>query len=132
MAAIVAKKLLKDVVRIFRAGPLVLDPESGQMVPGPDTVIWEGPGAHRPAGGPGVVLRLEGQPYRDDGDARYLLFTPLSAAVAELDDLVTVVESEDSAAIGRVWRVLDPGETSTLQVVRATYMRIERTPGGAA
>ncbi|WP_149038074.1 DUF6093 family protein [Kitasatospora sp. MBT63] len=131
VAAVVERKLLIETVRIYRPGPMVLDPATGQYVPGPDVTVYEGPGAHRPAGGPGIVLRLEGQPYRDDGDARYTLFTPLSAPVASTGDLVTVVHSEDSAAIGRVWTVLDPGETGTVEVLRATWMRIQKTGGTA-
>ncbi|GAA0695093.1 hypothetical protein GCM10010193_57270 [Kitasatospora atroaurantiaca] len=129
--ALVERKLLTDTVRIFRPGPMVLDPTTGQYVPGPDVIVYEGPGAHRPASGPGIVLRLEGQPYRDDGDARYTLFTPLSAPVAAIGDRVTVVHSEDTAAVGRVWRVLDPGETATVEVVRATWMRIDKAGGTA-
>ena len=134
VTALVERKLLTDTVRIYRAGPPVLNPSTGQMEPGPDTVIWEGPGAHKPAGSPGLVLRLEGQAYKDDGDSRYVLFTPLSAPAAQVSDMVTVVHSEDSAAVGRVWRVMDPGESGTVQVVRSTWMRIDHvapTPGGA-
>ncbi|MER5642056.1 DUF6093 family protein [Kitasatospora sp. NPDC002227] len=131
LATLVERKLLNDTVRIYRPGPMVLDPTTGQYVPGPDVTVYEGPGAHRPAGGPGIVLRLEGQPYRDDGDARYTLFTSLSAPVAATGDLVTVVRSEDSAAIGRVWTVLDPGETGTVEVLRTTWMRIQKSGGTA-
>ncbi|WP_344462353.1 DUF6093 family protein [Kitasatospora kazusensis] len=134
VTALVERKLLEDVIRIYRPGPQVLDPATGQLEPGPDLVVWSGPGAHRPVSGPGIVLRLEGQPYKDDGEGRYLLFTPLSAPVAEFGDFVTMVESRDGAAVGRVWRALDPGETGTLQVVRTTWMRIEKTgsAGGGA
>ncbi|TQF05557.1 hypothetical protein E6W39_29175 [Kitasatospora acidiphila] len=135
VAGLVERRLLTDIVRIYRAGAPVLNPDTGQMEPGPDTVIWEGPGAHKPAGGPGLVLRLEGQAYKDDGDSRYILFTPLSAPAAQVGDMVTVVHSDDSAAVGRVWRAMDPGESGTVQVVRSTWMRIEHVasaPGGAS
>ncbi|MFC8449485.1 DUF6093 family protein [Kitasatospora sp. NPDC057223] len=130
--AIIERALLSDeTVRISAPGPQVFDPETGQYVPGPPTVQYEGPGAHRAAGGPGLVLRLEGQPYKDDGDGRYLAFTPLSAPVAPEGAEVTIVASRDSAAVGRVFTVLDPGESGTHSVLRTTWMRISKT-GGAA
>ncbi|MEU5383228.1 DUF6093 family protein [Kitasatospora cineracea] len=129
--AIVERALLSDeTVRISVPGPQVLDPNTGQYVPGPPAVLYEGPGAHRASGGPGLVLRLEGQPYRDDGDGRYLLFTPLGAPVASEGAEVTIVASRDGAAVGRVFKALDPGETGTHSVVRSTWMRITKT--GAA
>ncbi len=130
VAAIVERALLADKVRIFGPGPQILDPETGQYHPGPDVVAYEGPGAHRPVGGPGIVLRLEGQPYRDDGDGRYLLYTPLGAPIPAEGQQVTIVESKDQGAVGRIFLVLDPGETGTLQVVRTTWMRVQKTSGG--
>ncbi|MFJ6140135.1 DUF6093 family protein [Kitasatospora sp. NPDC092286] len=128
----VERILLSDEeVRISAPGPQIFDPNTGQYVPGPDGVAYEGPGLHRASGGPGLVLRLEGQPYRDDGDGRYLLFTPLSAPVAAEGNTVTIVKSKDSAAIGRTFHALDPGETGGMSVVRTTWMRIAKT-GGAA
>ncbi len=130
IVGIVERTLLSDEVQIYGPGPEIFDPETGQYHPGPDVVMYEGPGAHRAAGGPGLVLRLEGQPYRDDGDGRYLLFTPLSAPAAEEGQLVKILKSKDPAAVGRVFKVLDPGETGTIQVVRPTWMRIETVAGG--
>nr|BEK65701.1 hypothetical protein KPHV_29280 [Kitasatospora purpeofusca] len=130
--SIVERILLSDEeVRISQPGPQIFDPTTGQYVPGPDVVAYEGPGLHRASGGPGVVLRLEGQPYRDDGDGRYLLFTPLTAPVAGEGNTVSIVKSKDPAAVGRTFKVLDPGETGGMSVVRTTWMRIEKA-GAAA
>ncbi|WP_327073212.1 DUF6093 family protein [Kitasatospora purpeofusca] len=132
IVAVVERILLSDEeVRLGQPGPQIFDPATGQYVPGPDVVAYEGPGLHRASGGPGVVLRLEGQPYKDDGDGRYLLFTPLSAPVAAEGNTVTIVKSKDPAAIGRTFKVLDPGETGGMSIVRTTWMRIEKM-GAAA
>ncbi|WP_316521135.1 DUF6093 family protein [Kitasatospora brasiliensis] len=132
VAAIVERLLLTEKIRIGEPGPQIFDPNTGQYVPGPDVVKFEGPGLHRASGGPGIVLRLEGQPYKDDGDGRYMLFSPLSAPVAMEGDTVTIVESTDPAGSGRVFKVLDPGESGGLSVVRRTWMRIEKAGGAAA
>ncbi|MFF8769072.1 DUF6093 family protein [Kitasatospora sp. NPDC015120] len=130
--ALIERTLLTEEVKIGKPGQPVFDPETGQYVPGPDEIAYQGPGLHRASGGPGVVLRLEGQPYRDDGDGRYLLFTPMSAPVAAEGNTVTIAKSTDPAAVGRTFKILDPGETGALSVVRQTWMRIEKTSGGAA
>ncbi|MFJ4791746.1 DUF6093 family protein [Kitasatospora purpeofusca] len=132
IVSVVERLLLSDEeVRISAPGPQIFDPNTGQYVPGPDVVAYEGSGLHRASGGPGVVLRLEGQPYRDDGDGRYLLFTPMAAPVAAEGNTVTIVKSKDPAAIGRTFKVLDPGETGGMSVLRTTWMRIAKT-GAAA
>ena len=75
-----------------------------------------------PNGDPGIVLHLEGQAYVDDSMSKYKLITPLEAPVASREDTVSVVNAADPAAIGRTWRVLDGGQTSTLAVVRTTFL----------
>ncbi|WP_406200061.1 DUF6093 family protein [Kitasatospora sp. NBC_01560] len=126
LPARVERLILQDeVVRISEPGPQVLDPATGQYVPGADVVRYEGPGLHRASDGPGVVVRPEGLPYVRVGDGRYLLLTPLSAPVAVEGNRVTVVKSRDPAAVGRTFRVLDPGETGAMSVVRTTWMQIE-------
>ncbi|MGM9465383.1 DUF6093 family protein [Streptomyces murinus] len=122
VSAIVEKKILKDKIRIYRPGEPVFNPDTGQYEPGPPVTIHEGPGAIFPASGPSVVLHLAGQAYVDDTPSRYRLLTPLSAPVASREDTVAVVESDDESAIGRTWRVIDIGETSTLSVVRTTWV----------
>jgi hypothetical protein len=42
--------------------------------------------------------------------------------VASREDTVSVVNAADPAAVGRTWRVLDVGQTSTLAVVRMTFL----------
>ncbi|MFD4394354.1 DUF6093 family protein [Kitasatospora sp. NPDC058478] len=132
VTTLVERLLLTEKVRISEPGPQIFDPTTGQYVPGPDVAKYEGPGLHRASGGPGVVLRLEGQPYKDDGDGRYLLFSPLGAPVAAEGNSVTIVESTDSGAVGRTFKVLDPGESGGTAVVRRTWMRIEKAGGAAA
>ncbi|MFF1651418.1 hypothetical protein [Streptomyces sp. NPDC058240] len=56
-------------------------------------MIYDRPGVIFPERGPGIVLHLEGQAHVDD-----------------------------SASVGRTWRVLDLGETSTMAVVRTTFL----------
>jgi hypothetical protein len=75
-----------------------------------------------PNGDPGIVLHLEGQAYVDDSASKYKLITPLDAPVASREDTVSVVNAADPAAVGRTWRVLDVGQTSTLAVVRTTFL----------
>lgn len=122
VSAIVEKKVLTDTVRIYRAGDPVFNPETGQYEPGPPVTVYEGPGAVFPASGPSVVLHLEGQAYVDDTPSRYRVLTPLSAPVASREDTVEVVDATDPAALGRTWRVVDISETSTLSVVRTTWV----------
>ncbi|MGW6238374.1 DUF6093 family protein [Streptomyces sp. NPDC055094] len=122
VSAIVEKKILTNKIKIYRPGEPVFNPDTGQYEPGPPVTIYEGPGAIFPAGGPSVVLHLAGQAYVDDTPSRYRLLTPLSAPVASREDTVTILEADDEPAIGRVWRVIDIGEISTLSVVRTTWV----------
>lgn len=133
VSAIVERRILTNKVRIQRKGEPVFNPDTGQYEPGPPVAVYEGPGAVFPAGGPSVVLHLAGQAYVDDTPSRYRLLTPLTAPVASREDTVTVVESADEAAIGRTWRVVDIGETSTLHVVRTTWIdQNTQATGGAS
>lgn len=122
VSAIVENKILTNKIRIYRPGEPVFNPDTGQYEPGPPVTVYEGPGAVFPAGGPSVVLHIAGQAYVDDTPSRYRLLTPLSAPVASREDTVAVVQSEDESAIGRTWRVIDIGETSTLSIVRTTWV----------
>ncbi len=112
-----------DTVQIFRPGEQVLDPDSGEYVPGPDFIVYEGLGAVFAAGGPGMVLSLEGQVYADDTNDRYRLLTPLDAPLASREDKVRVIRAtQDQGLLNRVWRVLGISEANTLAVVRTTWM----------
>ncbi|MET9353615.1 DUF6093 family protein [Streptomyces sp. NPDC006617] len=131
VSAIVEKKILTNKIGIYRPGEPVFNPDTGQYEPGPPVTIYEGPGAIFPTGGPSVVLHLAGQAYVDDTPSRYRLLTPLSAPVASREDTVAVVEAEDESAIGRTWRVIDIGETSTLSIVRTTWVDQNTQTAGA-
>ncbi|MFG2022312.1 DUF6093 family protein [Streptomyces sp. NPDC048825] len=122
VSAIVEKKILTDVIKIYRPGDPVFNPDTGQYEPGPPVGIYEGRGGIFPSGDPGIVLHLEGQAYVDDSSSKYKLLTPLDAPVASRGDTVSVVASADPAAVGRTWRVLDVGQSSTLAVVRTTFL----------
>ncbi|MFE7129338.1 DUF6093 family protein [Streptomyces sp. NPDC057638] len=129
----VERRILKDRIRIERKGEPVFNPDTGQYEPGPPVLVYEGRGAITPVGGPSFVLHLAGQPYVDDTPSRYRVLTPMVAPVASREDTVTVVQSEDPSALKRTWRVTDLGETSTLSVVRITWVdQVTQTSGGAA
>lgn len=123
VAPIVETRILVDTVEIFRPGPEILDPDSGEYVPGPDTIVYQGPGAVFAAGGPGLVLSLEGQAFADDTRNRYKLLTPLSATLASREDQVRVtVATQDPGLLNRTWRVLDISDANSLAVVRTTWL----------
>ncbi|WP_147317944.1 DUF6093 family protein [Streptomyces sp. 3212.3] len=123
VAPIVETRILVDTVEIFRPGPEVLDPDTGEYHPGPDEVVYTGPGAMFAAGGPGLVLSLEGQAYADDTRNRYRLLTPLDAPLASREDFVRVIAAtQDGGLLNRVWRVLDISDANSLAVVRTTWL----------
>lgn len=123
VAPIVETRILVDTIEIFRPGPEILDTDSGEYVPGPDVIVYQGPGAVFAAGGPGLVLSLEGQAYADDTRNRYRLLTPLAAPLASREDQVRVtVATQDPGLTNRIWRVLDISDANSLAVVRTTWM----------
>ncbi|MEU4095491.1 DUF6093 family protein [Streptomyces sp. NPDC026673] len=123
IAPIVETRILVDTVEIFRPGEPVLDPDSGEYEPGPDAIVYTGSGAIFSAGGPGLVLSLEGQAYADDTRNRYRLLTPLDAPLASREDQVRVIAAtQDGGLINRVWRVLDISDANSLAVVRTTWL----------
>ena len=119
---LIRRKVLTDTVRISRDGEPIFNPDTGQYEPGPPVIIYEGDGGIFPNGDPGIVLHLEGQAYVDYSASKYKLITPLEAPVASREDMVSVVNASDPAAVGRRWRVLDVGQTATLAVVRTTFL----------
>ncbi|MFF3378128.1 DUF6093 family protein [Streptomyces sp. NPDC002680] len=133
VSEIIERKILTDTVKISRPGEPVFNPDTGQYEPGPPVTVYDGRGGVFPEGGPGIVLHLEGQAYVDDSKSRYKLLTPLAAPVASREDTVTVTAAADPAAVGRTWRVLDVGETSTLAVVRTTWLdQVTQTSGSTS
>lgn len=132
IAPIVETRILVDTVQIFRPGPQVLNPDTGVYEPGPDVIVYEGSGAVFSAGGPGMVLSLEGQAYADDARDRYRLLTPLDTPLASRDDSVRVtVATQDPGLLNRIWRVLDLSAANSLAVVRTTWMdEVTQTTSG--
>ncbi|MFJ9917642.1 DUF6093 family protein [Actinacidiphila glaucinigra] len=103
VAPIIETGILVDTVEIFRPGEPVLDSDSGECIPGPDTIIYDGPGAIFAACGPGLVLSLEGRAFADDTRNRYRLLTPLPAPLASREDHVRVTHAtQDGGLINRV------------------------------
>ncbi|MFF3659255.1 DUF6093 family protein [Streptomyces olivochromogenes] len=119
----VMARIKVDTVQIFRPGPQVLNEDTGVYEPGPDVIVREGMGAVFSAGGPGMVMSLAGQAYRDDTRDRYRLLMPLEAPLASRDDCVRATHAaQDQGLLNRVWRVLDISDANTLAVVRTTWM----------
>lgn len=85
--------ILVETVEIYRSGEPVLDPDSGEYHPGPDTIVYSGSGAVFAAGGPGLVLSLEGQAYADDNRNWYRLLPPLDVPLASRGDHVRVTHA---------------------------------------
>jgi hypothetical protein len=52
VAPIVDTRILVDTAEIFRPGPEVLDPDTGEYVPGPDTIMYQGSVRSSPKAGP--------------------------------------------------------------------------------
>ncbi|MFB7225920.1 DUF6093 family protein [Streptomyces sp. NPDC056227] len=123
VAPIVETRILVDTVEIFRPGEPVLEPDSGEYHPGPDRILYTGAGAIFSAGGPGLVLSLEGQTYADDTRNRYRLLAPLDVPLASREDRVRVtVATQDPGLINRVWRVMNISDANSLAVVRTTWL----------
>ncbi|MEV4557196.1 DUF6093 family protein [Kitasatospora sp. NPDC049285] len=117
--------VMVDLVRISRpTGTAVLDVATGEVGPVPTTPVWEGMGAVLSAHGLATVEQLVGGKWLEDGTSWYGLLTPLAAPIPQRYDLVEVVQAASPTAgtAGRIWQVLDPGEASTVQVVRATRL----------
>lgn len=90
VAPIVETRILVNTIENFRPGEPVLDPDSGEYHPGPDQILYTGAGAIFSAGGPGLVLSLEGQAYADDTRNRYRPLAPLDVPLASREDRVRV------------------------------------------
>jgi hypothetical protein len=121
-SSIVETKVLTDTVQILQPGPEVLDPDSGEYKPGPDVVVYEGPGAVFAVGGSGLVLSLAGQAYSDNS-ARFKLFTPLGAPLASVGNSVRVSAARlDQGLLNRTWNVTRESDANSLTVVRTTWL----------
>ncbi|GAA0501519.1 DUF6093 family protein [Streptomyces olivaceiscleroticus] len=140
VVGVVADLLLQDTVRISRpgAGTPVFDPATGEYTYPPADILYEGLGAVQVSGTPGGVtaIPIPSQPWVDETNSRYRLFTPLTAPIADRGMVVEVLAVHlrgDSGLLGRQWRVQDPGVAGTLSVVRITGLdQIQQDAEGAA
>lgn len=118
-----------DTVRVATpgSGQPVFDDATGQYTYPEGEAVYEGLGAVQTAGTAAEVVSIPGTnlPWAPETRSKYRLLTPLTAPVAEKDQLVTVVaihEGGDLALLNRQWRVQDPGGAGTMSVVRTTAL----------
>ncbi|MFF4607910.1 DUF6093 family protein [Streptomyces sp. NPDC001339] len=124
IARFAQRHLMLDKVEISRgSGEDMLDPETGDLIPVPPTVVYEGMG--------GLYARQErirsggsGQDgaWVEEVRAGYRLLLPLDAAEVWENDTVLVVEARDEQAVGRTYRVSAQGEVSSLPVLRTVWL----------
>jgi len=127
--------LMVDTVRVERpssAAP-VLDPGTGRLVHPEPEIVYEGPGAVLSTGAPGGINALPSAtlPWTEETTSPARLLTPLAAPIPARDDLVEVVavhNPANTALIGRIWFVQDPGRASTVEVVRTTPLDMKQAP----
>ncbi|WP_086732652.1 DUF6093 family protein [Streptomyces glaucescens] len=127
--------LMIDTVRVTRpsTGAPVLDPATGRLTHPEPEIVYEGPGAVLSAGAPGGINALPSAtlPWTEETTSPARLLTPLSAPIPARDDLVMVVavhNPANTALLGRVWFVQDPGRASTVEVVRTTPLDLKQAP----
>ncbi|MEU2315193.1 DUF6093 family protein [Streptomyces albidoflavus] len=134
----IGTNLLIDTIGITvpASGPPVLDPTTGHLIYPDDLLVYEGPGAVIPAGAaversmvPDTTL-----PWAAQTKSAYMLLTPLTAPVPPEGAVVTVTAVHDparTALLGRSWTCADPGQASTVEVVRRTPLDQNRLPEAA-
>ena len=132
--------ILIDTVRVTLpgTGDPVLNTTTGQLEYPQGDVLYEGPGAIVP--GSTTMERSAvsdvTQPWTQQTRSTYVLMTPLSAPVPPENAIASVVAVHNparTALIGRTWICADPGQASTVEVVRRTALDQNRAPrtGGA-
>lgn len=130
--------ILIDTVRVTApssADP-VLNTETGQLEYPAGEILYDGPGAIVP--GSATMERSAvpdaTQPWTQQTRSTYVLLTPLTAPVPPENAVASVTAVHDptrAALIGRTWICADPGQASTVEVVRRTALDQNRAPGGA-
>ncbi|MFD9721012.1 DUF6093 family protein [Streptomyces sp. NPDC059076] len=127
--------LLIDTVRVAVPGTSdpVLNPSTGELEYPPGEVLYEGPGAIVP--GSATMERSAvpdaPQPWTQQTRSTYILLTPLTAPVPPENAIASVIAVHDparAALIGRTWICADPGQASTVEVVRKTALDQNRAP----
>lgn len=114
---------MPDMVRVTRdGGEDVLDPETGRLIPGHDTVVYDGQ-----AGLYGRQERIRSRTGREGAwleEVRpaYRMLCPLSAPELREGDTVSVEQAVDEHAVGRTYRVSALDEVSSFPVVRTVWL----------
>lgn len=126
-ATLIEDLVLRDTVRIRRPslGAPVLNATTGLLEYPASATVYQGPGAvqadNTQSGYNGWPTA--GQPWVAETKSMSRLLTPLTAPLAQQDDMVDVTavhDQGDPALIGPVWLATDPGRVSTLEAVRIT------------
>lgn len=125
--------ILLDTVRITlpATGAPVLNTETGQLEYPVGAVLYEGPGAIIPSNATADILATPdaAEPWAQETKSRYTLLTPLSAPIAPKDAIASATVVHDAARtglLGRTWICPDPGQASTVEVVRKTPLDQQR------
>lgn len=128
------EQVLTDTVRIELppTGEPVLNPTTGNLERPAGHVLYEGPGAVLPdsSAGERSVVVAAAQPWTQQTRSRYVLLTPLSAPIPPENAVALVVAVHDptrTALLGRTWICTDPGQASTVEVVRRTTLDQNQT-----
>lgn len=127
--------ILIDTVRIAvpsTAEP-VLNTETGNLERPQDTMLYEGPGAVIPSSSTMERSAVPDatQPWIQQTRSSYALLTPLDAPTPPESAIVSVTAVHDpkrSSLLGRTWICADPGQASTVEVVRRTALDQNRAP----
>lgn len=132
----ISDNLLIDTVRITLppTGDPVLNPTTGQNEYPDGDVLYEGPGAVQGSSTQPDFMPVADAvlPWARETKSRFRLLTPLTAPIAPKDAIVTVMGAHDPTRpdlLGRSWICQDPGQASTVEVVRVTPMDQQRAAG---
>jgi hypothetical protein len=132
IARFAEKHLMPDKVRVTRddGGEDVLDPETGRLIPGQDTVVYDGQ-----AGLYGRQERIRSRTGREGAwveEVRpaYRMLCPLSAPELREGDTVSVEQAVDEHAVGRTYRVSALDEVSSFPVLRTVWLEEHNRKAG--
>ncbi|MDN3025676.1 DUF6093 family protein [Streptomyces sp. S.PB5] len=118
------RHLMPDKVQVSRgSGEDILDPGTGDLVPAPPVVVYEGKAglyAHQER----IRSKGSGQDgaYVQEVRAGYRMLLPLGAPEVWENDTVLIVEARDEQALGRTYRVSALGEVSSFPVLRTVWL----------
>jgi len=129
---VVERGVLLDSIEVTRGAPgeggLVLDPVTGELVPGPVSspvvVCTDTPALVQPSLGYEAVPALEGAQAEEEERGPYQLLVGLDAPPILTQDIVRVLTSRlDPQLVGERFRVTARGDVATLTVVRKVWLQ---------